>query len=414
MSDLKLITDKKSYSLYAGADWPSYEDFLTGVKPAVVAQEIDAYIVAMEQQYHDLVMITPGELSQANQQRQRQEFFDKHADSRLQCRVPWETMGINANGNVFICLSPSWVPKFVGNILDVNDVYTVLNSDIARSIRNEILQGRYFYCNYKISNFLASKHNFISIVPESDSDLVALPLVDNDLVRVTQIPKNLIFDFDWTCNFRCPSCRKELLNHNKHHIIRPVNNHIVEKIKRLVIDQIGNETVTIRWAGGESFISEVYVELMEYIVSTGKPNIRHDIQTNGSYLKNKADLLEWMLPNIDNLRISFDAATAETYHKIRVNGVWDNLLDNVRHVQAQIKRLNTRTKVSIDYVVQLDNYKEIPKLKELAKELGIDKINFQRMWNWGTWPIEEFDRNNVWDIDHPEYQTVIKLINGLL
>jgi MoaA/NifB/PqqE/SkfB family radical SAM enzyme len=54
-------------------------------------------------------------------------------------------------------------------------------------------------------------------------------------------------------------------------------------------------------------------------------------------------------------------------------------------------------------VVQLDNYKEIPMFTELCKELGIDRINFQKMWNWGTWDQDVFNKKNVFDKSHPNY-----------
>ena len=345
----------------------------------------------------------------ANRERQQQIFFDKHVPKSTHCWVPWQTMGINANGNIFICESPSWVPKFVGNILEVTDVYDALNSQMAQAIRREILENRYYYCNHKISRVLAPKNKLINVTPSKD-DLAPLPFEDSESTRVTSIPKNLIFDFDYTCNFRCPSCRTELINNNKHHVIRPINDNISSKIKELVIDKIGTQAVEIRWAGGEPFISEVYVDLMRYCVNS-KKNIKHVIQTNGSYLISKADLLEELLPHVKELRISFDAATADTYSKIRVGGVWENLINNVKHVKEQIARLNAKTVVAVDFVVQKDNYKEIPMLRKLCTDLGIDKIYYQRMWNWGTWPIEEFNDKNIYNPDHPDYKQLMIAFN---
>ena len=315
-------------------------------------------------------------------------------------------MGVNTNGSVFICESPSWVPKFVGSLLEVDNIYDVLNSEMAQQIRQEIVEQRYYYCNHKISRVLATKHNVINVVA---TDTEPLPYEPSSKTQVTTIPKNLIFDFDYTCNFRCPSCRVELVNNNKHHVIRPINDRISAKIKTLVIDNV-TTPVEIRWAGGEPFISEVYVDLMDYCVTSGKP-IKHIIQTNGSYLIAKTGLLEHLLPHIKELRISFDAATADTYSKIRVGGVWENLLKNVQHVQEQIKRLGTPTTVSVDFVVQKENYREIPLLRKLCNDMGIDKIQYQRMWNWGTWPIEEFNDKNIYNPEHKDYNQLVTAFN---
>jgi len=403
MTDLSKIVDEKTYRSFRGGDWPSFEDFLAGVRPAVVANEIAEFIGMMQTNYSAIAEQDSNSQAEANQQRQQQIFFDKHAPKMFACRVPWNTMGVNANGNVFICESPSWVPKFVGNILESSDVYNILNSETAQAIRQEILAQRYYYCNHRISRYLAPKTGSIATAPVTDADLAPLPYQSSAETVVTQIPRNLIFDFDYTCNFRCPSCRTELINNNKHHVIRPINDRISAKIKELVIDQIEYQPVDIRWAGGEPFISEVYVDLMEYCIASGK-NIKHIIQTNGSYLIAKADLLERLLPHVKELRISFDAATALTYSKIRVGGVWSNLLENVQHVQQQIKSLGLATQISIDFVVQQDNYREIPMLRKLATDMGIKNIYYQRMWNWGTWPLEEFNRKNIYNPDHPDYE----------
>jgi MoaA/NifB/PqqE/SkfB family radical SAM enzyme len=244
--------------------------------------------------------------------------------------------------------------------------------------------------------------------------LVALPPSIDDQLHVTAIPGDLIFDFDYTCNFKCPSCRTELINNNKHHVIRKINDNIVDKIKTLVIDQIENQPISIRWCGGEPFISESYLTLMNYILDTGKTNIKHIIQTNGSYLKSKQDLLQKLLPSTQEVRISFDAATEATYKKIRVNGQWDLLLDNVRWFKQFVSKNNFYTQISADFVVQLDNYREIPLFVELCAQLGIDNINFQKMWNWGTWPQAVFDSKNVYNPTHSKFaelQDIFKQIN---
>ena len=338
----------------------------------------------------------------ANRERQQQIFFDKHVPKSTHCWVPWQTMGINANGNIFICESPSWVPKFVGNILEVTDVYDALNSQMAQAIRREILENRYYYCNHKISRVLAPKNKLINVTPSKD-DLAPLPFEDSESTRVTSIPKNLIFDFDYTCNFRCPSCRTELINNNKHHVIRPINDNISSKIKELVIDKIGTQAVEIRWAGGEPFISEVYVDLMRYCVNS-KKNIKHVIQTNGSYLISKADLLEELLPHVKELRISFDAATADTYSKIRVGGVWENLINNVKHVKEQIARLNAKTVVAVELGDGQNVYARYNTNLSRVEYKGInlfrDILNRIRDWQVcasldGTGPIGEYIRTGL-------------------
>lgn len=408
--DLKQIVGYKDYKVHAGPDWPTYENLVNGIPSAntEIQAEVTEFIKKMTQTYNE-INIDKDILAENNQARQDQVFYNKRYKTIFKCSVPWNTMGINANGNVFICSSPSWIPKFAGNILEVDDIFKVLNSNTAQEIRQEILQGRYYYCNNTLCSFFSNIDPLTYSSNPSTEDLKPFKYFFTDSLQVHEIPKNLIFDFDYTCNFKCPSCRTELINTNKHHVIRPINNRIVDKIKHLVIDKIKTQPIEIRWCGGEPFISDVYLELFDYIINTGKQNIKHIIQTNGSYLKSKSDLLAKLLPTITELRISFDAATPETYQKVRVNGIWNNLIDNVEWVKEYIEANGFKTKITADFVVQYDNYQEIPAFVDLCNNLGIRHINFQKMWNWGTWPQAEFDAKNIFSKNHPEHANLVEM-----
>lgn len=401
-AELKTFIGIKDYRTFAGPDWPTYVQILDGhigTTPDIQA-EVKNFVRMMRETYQSLTR--HGEsLAISNQHRQQQIFFDKRYHGKT-CSVPWNTMGINANGDVFICLSPSWIPKFVGNIQECSTIYEVLNSDLALSIRQEILQGRYTYCNNRLCSF------FSQIPPDQyqsySTETQPAALEKNSALYVNQIPSDIILDFDVTCNFRCPSCRTELINNNQHHVIRAVNNNIAQCIKHLIIDQINDQPVQIRWCGGEIFISDVYLNLLEYIVNSDKRSmISHVIQTNGSYLKKKSDLVMALLPMVSEMRVSFDAATAKTYHQVRAGGQWPQLLDNVRWLRQQIDVHVPNCQLTADFVVQSANYLEIPAFVDLCKDLGITKINWQKMWNWGTWPKQEFDNNNIYNPDHPLY-----------
>jgi MoaA/NifB/PqqE/SkfB family radical SAM enzyme len=190
------------------------------------------------------------------------------------------------------------------------------------------------------------------------------------------------------------------------------NKLLVDKIKHMIIDRYVEQQVplTIRWAGGEPFVSHAYLELWKYIIASKAVNIKNVIQTNGSYLKKRSNILENFLPYIDQLRISFDAGTSETYSKVRRNGNWDELLDNCKYVKNIIDRLNLKISLTSDFIVQLDNVEEIPQYIETTRSLGFDTINLSKMWNWGTWEMEEFTRLNISDKTHPSHNRLIEIL----
>ena len=408
------IISREDYDATALEGWPSYREFLEGRAPQnhATAQQFDQFL-------HNKIQIAladqavGNEISNANKAYQSQIYFDKKYTGDRSCTVPWNVMGVSASGNVFICECTAWLTRFVGNIFTAKDVYQdILNSVSAQQIRQEIVSQRYFYCN----NFLCSHFDQMSkttyqTTAMDEASLLPLKFETNPAYLINAIPSKLIFDFDTTCNFRCPSCRTNLINNNKHYLIRNLNNKLVEKIKCLIIDNIQDQPVEIRWAGGEPFISEVYMELMQYCIDLRKSNIMHVIQTNGSYLQKKSDLVMQLLPYIKELRISFDAATESTYQKVRINGVWNTLIDNVIWINRIITTMGLHTKVTADFVVQEDNYREIIPFANLCIALGIKHVNYQKMWNWNTWPVEELEQRQVWYETHSKYHEVENLIS---
>lgn len=406
MINLRDIVDPLSYKAFSGPDWPSFDDVVDNKISHLphIAKEVAEFVQMQQQNYH-AITASGGDLELANQQRQQQQFYDKQY-SGSPCRVPWDTLGINANGDAYICSSPSWIPLFVGNILEVEDIFELLNSNKAQRIRQEILAGRYYYCNNKICNFFAGKS------PDLYNDTGSQePLLEEftEATKVRHLPKNLILDFDYTCNLHCGSCRTQTINFNNDHVRRPINFRIVEKIKRLIIDQIDQQPMSIRWCGGELFISAAYLDLLEYISAQNKSTIKHIIQTNGHYLQSRQQLIQQLAPHIQSFWVSFDAATADTYHRVRRGGSWDQLLKNVHWLMNFLKSNQYKFSVSATFVVQLDNYKEIPQFVELCSTFNIKDILLQKMWNWGTWPQKEFDKNNIYNPQHPLYADLSKM-----
>lgn len=331
------------------------------------------------------------------------QIFDKQV-TLSKCKYPWQNIVINRYGETYICLSPAWLPKSIGSILDHTNFYDLLNTHEARSIRSEISAGRYSYCNNKICQHLTK--NYYAAEPTGKFEFLS-DYTEDSLVH--EPPIEICFDFDYTCNFKCPSCRTEMINHNQGPEYQ-VNKQLVKKIKNIILPEYTDKPVVFRWAGGEPFISKAYVEIWKHIIKLGNTNIRNIIQTNGSYLLRRKELLKEFLPFISELRISFDAGTAETYKNIRINGKWDTLIDNCKFFNDI--RKNYKIKFISNFVVQLDNYLEIPMYFKLAESLGFDVIQLNKMWNWGTWPDDTFQKLNITDQTHPDHKALLEIIQS--
>ena len=77
--NLKKIIGQSDNRIFAGPDWPSLDDIISGI-PAVdpaIQQEVDEFVSMMQQTYSDIT-IDGSVLANNNQQRQKQIFFDKN------------------------------------------------------------------------------------------------------------------------------------------------------------------------------------------------------------------------------------------------------------------------------------------------------------------------------------------------
>lgn len=118
------------------------------------------------------------------------------------------------------------------------------------------------------------------------------------------------------------------------------------------------------------------------------PNIR--LLTNGTlfnstrwgeFIKNKTGKIY--------LTVSIDAATEETYKKIRCGGNFKILRENMKFA-SKLRKTGELGYFRINFVVQKNNYKEMIDFVKWGIELGCDEVFFTKILNWGTYTKEEF------------------------
>src|SRR5438309_4342341 len=116
-----------------------------------------------------------------------------------------------------------------------------------------------------------------------------------------------------------------------------------------------------------------YLELYLYLITNGQ-------LTTAERLRQFPDLPEM----IDILSVSIDAARAETYERLRAPGKWPVLMKNLELI-AEMRRSGSIRRFEVNFVVQEENYREIPEFVELGTRLGVDSIWFQRLTNYGAY-----------------------------
>ncbi|WP_113672564.1 radical SAM protein [Vallitalea guaymasensis] len=286
-----------------------------------------------------------------------------------ECSRPFDFSQIMWNGHY--CCCPEWVKVPIGNpYTDTPD--EAWNSMIAKIFRLSILNNTYSFCN-------------LDKCPKPREKIMKT----NNLHKA-QIPIELSIAIDDSCNLRCDSCRTKL---------RMLNSWEKNERRAIVTKIIGSgwmqKTNMLTIGGnGEVFASDLYQELLFHPIQKERDSIY--ILTNGNLLtKDKIDKLKEIYNHI-TVSISIDAATEETYKKVRRGGNWKKLNENLKilSIEKEKKRIDI---VEINMVVQKQNYKEMISFINLAKYYKFDKVFFSRILNWGTYSDEEYNRISMVD-----------------
>lgn len=169
------------------------------------------------------------------------------------------------------------------------------------------------------------------------------------------------------CNLRCPLCATGLGE-----IARTRKKMDLEHFKR-VIDQMAPwayEVSLYNW--GEPLLHKDIFEMIGYARSKNLATVM------SSHLSVKPHLMDPLLESgLEELTVSIDGVTQETYEKYRVNGKLDLVFSNLRHLLERRAQLGLKSpSVEWQFIVFKHNEHEIEEARRLAQEIGVDLIRF--------------------------------------
>ena len=305
------------------------------------------------------------------------------------CPRPYDTVLIDKMGSCYLCECTSWLPQSVGN-LHIQGLKNILNSTMAKELQGSIADGSYRYCNNKQCSWLLDTRT------ETKSWKETLP--------VNQI-KNIRLAIDDSCNLSCPSCRtQQIFERDKFQLRKRY--HLADKIIEYVKKQSHIINIHVG-SDGDPFASLVY----RYVVKEMKdlPNVRFTIQTNGLLIKKMHPRHQTLFEKLDVLNVSIDGATKKTYELLRRGGSYERIIENLETAKELKKKYNFE--FILHFVVQTENYREMPAIVDLAEKYGADRIWLNKITNWNT--FTNFKSKNVADHTHPEYGDFIRIAQQL-
>jgi MoaA/NifB/PqqE/SkfB family radical SAM enzyme len=240
-----------------------------------------------------------------------------------------------------------------------------------------------------------------SRLAESRNLLLAFEDLDAKSAVMRANPRDITIESTTFCNLKCVMCR--------HGVEGKVTDkrHFPEHLVRRLIPFLATASRFQLHGLGEPLMSPAFWKLLDRItkVHRGAPEI--SFNTNGTLLTEK-NIARLLATKAREINISFDAATAETYEKIR-GGDFSQLLDNVTAlVRARSLAGRADFRIIVNMTLMRANIEELPQFIRLAKQLGVDEVGFWRMnegENFGEpdWAVNKGDWKFSYDEEITKY-----------
>ncbi|MEE9120144.1 MAG: radical SAM protein [Syntrophobacteria bacterium] len=187
--------------------------------------------------------------------------------------------------------------------------------------------------------------------------------------QAPHLPKCLYVETTNRCNLRCRTC-----------IIyrggwEPERDISLEELI-MISEQLPDLERAVLHGIGEPLLNRDLTEMIRHLKNK---NVTVLFNTNGILL-NKQQQEKLIGSQVDEIRISLDAASSNGYKAVRDSDKFDLIVNNIR---TMTKRLHSRKlsqpKLSLWFLGNQENITELPKLIELAALMGIRELHLQRL-----------------------------------
>ncbi len=182
-------------------------------------------------------------------------------------------------------------------------------------------------------------------------------------------PASLSIEPTTACNLRCPECPSGLRKFS-----RPQGKIDLRTFKS-AIDQLSNRLAYLMiYFQGEPLMHPGFFEMVNY---ARKQNIYTATSTNGHFL-DKENARALIASGLDRIIISLDGTDSGTYEKYRRDGDFARVTAGIRTlVRLRRESGSNHPFIVLQFLVFRHNEHQIPDIRALARELGVDRLELK-------------------------------------
>ena len=188
-------------------------------------------------------------------------------------------------------------------------------------------------------------------------------------------PTQLMIEPTDICNLHCTVCWANEESHGG----RP--RHLSVEGFRKAMDDLGdNLFIILLWGWGEPFLNKHIYEMIRLARSRNMVVIS---STNANLELDDFEIEELIMSGLSKLIVAIDGVDQKTYSTYRVGGNLHLVLDNVKRLVENKKRLGMTTPlINMRMVVMRHNQHQVEEFRTLADSLGVDIVSFKTMCDY--------------------------------
>ena len=193
--------------------------------------------------------------------------------------------------------------------------------------------------------------------------------IDAGSVRAEAPPVCLYLETTNRCNLLCETCPRTF------ETLEPPADMSWELFKSIV-DQVPNVVRVVMHGVGEPMLVKDLPRMIAYLKQRG---IYVLFNTNGTLLnpKQRQAMID---SGLDELRVSLDAAEADSFLKVRGKPFFDRIVRNVSELtKLQAATGATTPRVSLWLTGMKETVQELPEFVRLAARIGVKEVHLQRL-----------------------------------
>ncbi|MBQ4123367.1 radical SAM protein [bacterium] len=313
--------------------------------------------------------------------------------SKIICKNPFYYCDIGIDGNVYVCCN-KWCKFYsIGNILQ-DDFSEIVSGTKLNEFVQQFVNQEFKHC--RIDTCMGAQS-----VDENGYEYLFDEYSQN---KKRQIRLN----FDTSCNVQCIFCRHDFEMADAQQLEQ--TEKLIERIKSFLPEMDKNHCEISLNGVGEVFVSKPFLDLIKHITDNYK-NIKFQIITNGVLCSKEMLEKLGIIDRISGIEVSVHAASEKTYNKQIKGGNFKRVSKNLEYI-SQLKLDRKIERFQMNFAINVHNYREMISFAKWGIKLGAQP-SFLPLLILSENERMEFDKLNVADLKHSEYNKFVKIIKKL-